>query len=438
LAEAMAETDRLDPGWRLADILANRPPLPDAENGALRLLAAFEYRGNEWLPFSLDEYVGTVAPCEDLLPERAKELRAKLAAKEPALIEARKMADMPHGRFTIDWTTNPIVATIPYDPVRSVVNLLHFDVSRRLYDGDADGALVSCRAAVHAGQYIGEEPSLLAFLVRSGCLGASLLRVERILAQGNPTEDALHQMQELLEEEDRRPVFYRTVRGERALNDHCLDLFARGLLPRGMLERWLDTPAFGNFKTNYAWLDAWIKSFQVTRAMNNIPAGRARLLQINNELVAIAQLPAEDQMESLRRLHSSIANEPALARAFAVPPAKVGDANLRTIARIRTAITIIALERYRLKYGRWPDTLAELSPEFLAKPLLDPFAKTPLRMKRMTDGLVVYSVSADGIDDDGDVDANHPGTPGRDVGFRLWDSDKRRQPAKPKAAEKSP
>src|SRR5262249_16181500 len=88
LPDPIAETDRPDPGWRLNDILAARPPLRNEDNGALLLLEAFEMRQGAWIPFNLDSYLGNLAPSETLLPERAKELRAKLAAKEPALIKA--------------------------------------------------------------------------------------------------------------------------------------------------------------------------------------------------------------------------------------------------------------------------------------------------------------------------------------------------------------
>src|SRR5262245_36811661 len=39
LAEAVAEADRLDPGWRLDDLLARRAAVPDERNAALRVLA---------------------------------------------------------------------------------------------------------------------------------------------------------------------------------------------------------------------------------------------------------------------------------------------------------------------------------------------------------------------------------------------------------------
>jgi len=51
----------------------------------------------------------------------------------------------------------------------------------------------------------------------------------------------------------------------------------------------------------------------------------------------------------------------------------------------------------------------------------------------MPHGLVTYSDSGDGEDDD--VDANHQGPPGQDVGLRVSDPDQPNQPAKPKQAE---
>src|SRR4051812_41698586 len=39
MQSAVAETDALDPGWRLEDVEASRAAVPDAENAALRVAA---------------------------------------------------------------------------------------------------------------------------------------------------------------------------------------------------------------------------------------------------------------------------------------------------------------------------------------------------------------------------------------------------------------
>lgn len=51
----------------------------------------------------------------------------------------------------------------------------------------------------------------------------------------------------------------------------------------------------------------------------------------------------------------------------------------RIIAKIRLARTVIAIERFRLKYKKLPEKLTELVPEFLNSVPLDPFDGKPIR-----------------------------------------------------------
>jgi hypothetical protein len=72
-------------------------------------------------------------------------------------------------------------------------------------------------------------------------------------------------------------------------------------------------------------------------------------------------------------------------------------------AQLQTLRVAIAAERYRLKYGQWPDKLETLVPEFLAEVPGDPFnLPNPLRLVRTVDGLVVYSIGLNLRDDGGD------------------------------------
>jgi hypothetical protein len=49
----------------------------------------------------------------------------------------------------------------------------------------------------------------------------------------------------------------------------------------------------------------------------------------------------------------------------------------------------------------------------------------------MGDNLVIYSVGPDGVDEGGAIWRTASGGLGPDLGFRLWDVDRRRQPAPP-------
>ncbi len=68
----------------------------------------------------------------------------------------------------------------------------------------------------------------------------------------------------------------------------------------------------------------------------------------------------------------------------------------------RILITAIALERYRIKYGSYPNSLTQLSPEFLKAVPVDFMDGQPLRYRRTSDGhFILYSVGLDCVDDGG-------------------------------------
>jgi hypothetical protein len=94
---------------------------------------------------------------------------------------------------------------------------------------------------------------------------------------------------------------------------------------------------------------------------------------------------------------------------------------------MRTCIAALATERYRRDHGRWPDALADLVPAYLAEFPVDPYDGQPLRMRRLADKIVIYSVGSDRKDDGGKLDRKK--MQDVDLGFELWDVAKRRRPA---------
>src|SRR5206468_10980568 len=96
-------------------------------------------------------------------------------------------------------------------------------------------------------------------------------------------------------------------------------------------------------------------------------------------------------------------------------------------ALIRCTLVALAAERHRLRHGTWPATPAEFAPGYLPELPLDPFGGQPLRYKRLPDGVVIYSVGADGIDDGGRISPTLTQQPMTDIGVRLWDVNRRRQ-----------
>jgi hypothetical protein len=78
------------------------------------------------------------------------------------------------------------------------------------------------------------------------------------------------------------------------------------------------------------------------------------------------------------------------------------DRDAENSARLRTAATALAIERYRLKHGgKQPETLSALVPEYLSAMPIDPFTGEALQYRKQADGFVVFSVGADRQDDGG-------------------------------------
>lgn len=72
-------------------------------------------------------------------------------------------------------------------------------------------------------------------------------------------------------------------------------------------------------------------------------------------------------------------------------------------ARARASMAALAVERYRRAHGgALPASLADLTPEFLPAPLLDPFSGGELRYRTVAHGYGIYSVGSNRTDDGGE------------------------------------
>jgi hypothetical protein len=413
LQAAIAEADRLDPDWRLDQLEAKRKPVPDDQNGALVVLAAERLISAEWDKQPLGKELQDQPPAHQLGAELTRSLRAELDKVKPALAEARKLKDLPDGRYPIAWTKeiwghggHGSFMTPNVQKPRRVVALLHQDVFLRAQEGDVDAALASCRGIVNAARSLGDEPALLTQMTRLSCTTAALRNIERTLAQGQPSEAALTALQSLLEDEAAQPLLLIGLRGERA--------------------------------TWYVFLDA-VRAGEIEDA--ELPKKDAKVLlasalEVNNQLVEIAKLPEVQQGPEFDKLAVTLDKSPESARSAAnvlgtmqaVIVFKASQAFLRNKGQLSCTIVALAGERHRHKTRHWPESLAELVPKYLHEVPTDSCDAKPLRYRRLKDGVVIYSVGPDGKDDGGKIDWKNPYVPGTDLGFRLWDVGQRRQP----------
>jgi hypothetical protein len=419
LNEAVAEADRLDPGWRFDDLEAARADVPAAENGAALVLAAAAKMPGAWPAppaaggLGLDERLADLAPSERPDDADLKLLRTELGRVAGALDVARDLADHPRGRHTVAWSGDLISTSMVHaQQVREVAVMLALDARLRALDGDPEGALRSCRAALNAGRSLGDEPLPISQVIRVSCAIQALRALEVVLAQGSASPKSLEELQRALAEEAEEPLQLTAARGERVFFYYSLAGFRSGRVNRA----------------NYGLRS----SFLGPTGDNIIDGTRARACQAaylhyDNELVEIAKLPAEEQQERLKALKPPAQRLPllldALSRGNDGP--SWSQAFHRAKAELRCAAVALAAERYRVAKGQWPEKLDVLVPDYLPAVPADPFDGKPLRLRRTEDGIMVYSVGSDGADNGGNLDRKDGKAPGTDLGFRLWDAARR-------------
>jgi hypothetical protein len=429
LQSAVAEADRLDPEWRLAQLEVKQPVPPDKDNSALQVLVARKLIPSGWGPTEFWQLFQDLPPQPQLNDQQLSALRAELAKATKAVGEARKLADMPNGRYTIEWA--PDFYTTRFDQLqdaRLVAALLQMDALLRVQEGDAEGAIRSVEAVLNTGRSIGDSPTAITQLIRLAQRGLAVHLLERTLAQGEPAPAVLADLQRRLQDEDAHQAFLILARGERAGDDQLMEYLEGGGLSQSGIQKELDSigpggPSLGERLPLF--LPGGIKS------------QRAAMLRFMTEAVEIARLPPEQQKGPLDRWSAAARNQPVLVKVFAPALTKVASACQRSNAQLRAAAVLLAAERYRQERKRLPESLAELvQTGYLRAIPTDPYDGQPLRFRLLDDGLVVYAVGPDGQDNGGNLRRASSDVPGTDEGLRLWVPEKRRQaPLPPKAPD---
>jgi hypothetical protein len=428
LDAAIAEIERDDPRWRINDLLADRKPIPDAENPAL-VCAKIDalLRGKGGNGYDVGEKNWRLF---DVVPSAHRFNDAQIAVLRETLnkhAEAVKLGRtltnyVGEGRFSIKYT--PDFISINLDPLqrcRGVMKMLHDDAMLRAEEGDAAGALESCQGILVTARAIGDEPYLIAVLIRIAGEAIAVGALERTLAQSEAAPAAqLKAIQELLQKEIAAPILAQAMRGERGGFDGMIAEMQKGNIKMS---------AFAGGPRGGRNLEEWFIDTFPGVVLN----GRSEYLRLMTQAVNAAKLPPEQQGKAFKEVEQASRNSSAIVVKLLMPAlTKVSEANRRSRANLRCALVGVAAERYRLAHDQWPASLDELvKKDLIVSVPLDPYDGQPLRYKLRPDGAVIYSVGVDGVDNGGNINRERPLDPGVDQGFELWNVGARRQPPLP-------
>jgi hypothetical protein len=425
--QMIAALDESDPGWKIEDLEASRIAPPEAENSARVILAVKKLLPSNWSLLDFDRKVQDLLPPELIEAAVRQELADELKKGERAVTMARRLADMPRGKHTLEIASNPLATLLlGQQEARTSAWLLQFDAWNLALDRDIKGAMRSSRGIINAARSLDDEPFYISLLIRIACVSIGTGSFERCLALGEATDADLVEAQQLLTLEEKHPTMLICVRGERALMHTVMDGLASGRIPsRQMFGADLrDLP-------NATWRDRF---FGMSRS--EIRRQHATMLEFMTRMVELSKLPTHEQRVEESKIDvemDSMSRKNRLAALLLSSSTKMNQACRRKLGVVRSMQTLLACERYRLKHGKWPDKLDDLTPAFLDRVPLDPVDGKPIRYKKLPDGVMVYVVGDDGIDNGGNLPRRGSSWGGADidVGYQLWDVSKRRQPAPP-------
>jgi hypothetical protein len=425
LAATVADVEASDPDWTWERLTAARKRPPEAKNGAdlipqIKKLShadwGKELAKEEWKP-----RLETLANVR-FSPAVIAVARGELAASASAVKLARTLNDYPLGHREI--VLKPDVwNTLLEDTVntRHTADLLRWDVVIAVEDGNERLAADDLLALLNASRSVGDEPFLICQLIRAGVRVVAVRSTEWFLAQAaNPP--SLAEFQAALAADAEEPLLLYGMRGDRAATSKLFENLDNGTAtPEKSLEWSMNDPW-----TRLGW---W--HFRA-----HLPADHAAFLRLTTQYVEYARLPIHEQPKYFTSLPIPEKDPRRILSSLLLPAAeRVANSYWRTTAEARCAVVGIACERFRRQHGRWPDTLAELVPAFIPEVPLDPFNAEPLRFAKSEDGVVVYSVGKR-LPSEFGKPAVRPELPeGVEIGFRLWDPDRRRLPPPPDPVE---
>jgi len=409
LTQEIAAARRSGDPLTFEEIKARRPPIPDEENGALVLQALFD--SLEPLSKNRDPAVRSLLLGDKKLPPPGEPLdataiaaaRSFLAERADLLRALDRMIDYPAGRFDVQIADDPVQTLLPHLMlVRTAVRLKALDALIKAIDGRMEDAVRDARIILNMAATLEDGGVLISTLVYAAATSAGVGSLERWLSLGECPGQTLRELNDVLQRHEESSSLRWGLLGERALQVEIFRAAQIGKYGRG---GGLPVPV-----PALSWLNAWWLQLNQAQSISFM----SRLVEVakaaENQLARVEQLDAEARGISRLYLMTRLIM-PSLQRTFVHW--------LRRTAELRCARVALAVERYRLAHGGWPESLEALLPEYLDAVPPDPFDGRPLRYRATEERAVVYSVGENLGDDGGLLDPPAKGQRNPDQGFRL-------------------
>jgi len=395
-ARQQAETLRGEAG---ALSLSVAPPrIADSENAA----TFYEQAQEGLLPLEDGAEGETLEklgdPSEPGFDPNNPQLRSLLQKNTAELALLREAASKPNCCFERNYHWLSVDTHLPeVQQLRVAAALLDLDARAKTADGNARAAIEDINAMFAMSAHARTDPLLVCLLVSWLIEQKATAAFQNLLLNSKLSADDLATLR-IPANPSYRTLIERAVRGEEAsrLTVFCAagsgEVTFKGLVWLAKINgQPLDdidaVPPLGG------------SLYRVFLFADDL-ANHRRLSQ---RIRQIAGMPYHKAKAEWQDFESQFISQPVgLLNRFLLPATGVCIVSVAKAGALHEALRLgVAAEKYRLRHGRLPARLEDLTPEFIPVVPLDPFDGKPMRMKRTEHGLIVYSIGPDEIDNGG-------------------------------------
>jgi len=358
----------------------------------------------------------------------AADMLLALSKYDSAIEELRKASHFAYSRFPLNYDSeNPAVILFPHlaDLKRSA-RVLQLRAIAELQLGQNEMALDDAKLMLRLADSIRTEPILISQLVRIAMVNLTIQPIYEGLTEHRWSEAQLVELDSELAKLDFLPDYGTALRGEMVLCQVGIIDFLRRhpeQISNMMSSDGDSTRPAQAVSISYLIPSGWFYQNQL-RCARLMVQQYLPLADLDRRIVSPASARHADAAIDLEFRHISPYNRlgAMLFPAFGAAVRKYANAQ----ESVDLARVAIALERYRLAHGEYPEALDALAPQFLGKLPHDIINGQPLHYRRTSDGqFVLYSVGWNETDDGGEVGLRKDGSVDIQKGDWVW-----RYPAK--------
>jgi hypothetical protein len=341
------------------EVLAGIEPIPDDENSSL-LLSQHRDAIRGWMETPLGDIVWRrQSPASGTrFSEEMLQLMGRLLAEQSDVLNVvREAGRHPRGRWPaaevlagrlLQWDSHS-----PYSVTRAAVRLLRVETDLHANEGDVERVAPGARTVLRMGASLDETPDVVGLLLRMACGASAVGAVEDALSLGELRAEDLAMLGEEFAMEAKRVDMRTTLRFERA---------------EAYRYRCKGAPSYSGEPLSHYKTFFW-------RISPSVDSGMLRVMRAKTETIAAFDLPPREQLATFERMQARWEAwdtslgwwqfSDMLARLFL---RDVGEHPIRLVGyrqKLMVARAALAVERFRMARGRWPDKFLDLVPDYL-------------------------------------------------------------------------